>query len=246
MKQTRAGFSTANPGLIIGTFKQQLDPVVAKNGNKVDMATASGIVGARMALECRFPVAAAMDAALGTIISKQASAAPAVDIWKDRDIVLTEAMPGKPVTVAIWDSGVDMSLFKAAANPGVAVSWDGKITRDPLLRAAGKYQKDTQRLMDLVKGSMDLQAGQQTAEATAFQTYMRGLKPEQAKEVGESLGFVGNYITARTSPASRRQAIPSRGSRRSPITGPTGRRISDWIAPERKAGRNSTATSSPR
>jgi subtilisin family serine protease len=194
MKQTRAGFSTANPGLIIGTFKQQLDPVVAKNGNKVDMATASGIVGARMALECRFPVAAAMDAALGTIISKQASAAPAVDIWKDRDIVLTEAMPGKPVTVAIWDSGVDMSLFKAAANPGVAVSWDGKITRDPLLRAAGKYQKDTQRLMDLVKGSMDLQAGQQTAEATAFQTYMRGLKPEQAKEVGESLGFVGNYI----------------------------------------------------
>jgi hypothetical protein len=194
MKQTRAGFSTANPGLIIGTFKQQLDPVVAKNGNKVDMATASGIVGARMALECRFPVAAAMDAALGTIISKQASAAPAVDIWKDRDIVLTDAMPGKPVTVAIWDSGVDMSLFKAAANPGVAVSWDGKITRDPLLRAAGKYQKDTQRLMDLVKGSMDLQAGQQTAEATAFQTYMRGLKPEQAKEVGESLGFVGNYI----------------------------------------------------
>jgi hypothetical protein len=194
MKQTRAGFSTANPGLIIGTFKQQLDPVVAKNGNKVDMATASGIVGARMALECRFPVAAAMDAALGTIISKKASAAPAVDIWKDRDIVLTEAMPGKPVTVAIWDSGVDMSLFKAAANPGVAVSWDGKVTRDPLLRAAGKYQKDTQRLMDLVKGSMDLQAGQQTAEATAFQTYMRGLKPEQAKEVGESLGFVGNYI----------------------------------------------------
>ncbi|HZF41985.1 MAG TPA: S8 family serine peptidase [Sphingomonadaceae bacterium] len=194
MKQTRAGFSTANPGLIIGTFKQQLDPVVAKNGNKVDMGTASSIVATRMALQCRLPVAAAMDAALGTIISKQAAAAPAVDIWKDRDVVLTNAMPGKPVTIAIWDSGVDMSLFKAAANPGVAVSWDGKVTRDPLLRAAGPYQKDTQRLMDLVKGSMDLQAGQQTAEATAFQTYMRGIKPEQAKEVGESLGFVGNYI----------------------------------------------------
>jgi hypothetical protein len=211
MKQTRAGFSTANPGLIIGTFKQQLDPVVAKNGNKVDMGTASSIVATRMALQCRLPVAAAMDAALGTIISKQAAAAPAVDIWKDRDVVLTNAMPGKPVTIAIWDSGVDMSLFKAAANPGVAVSWDGKVTRDPLLRAAGPYQKDTQRLMDLVKGSMDLQAGQQTAEATAFQTYMRGLKPEQAKEVGESLGFVGNYIHGTHVAGIATAAIPSRG-----------------------------------
>lgn len=194
MKQTRAGFSTANPGLIVGSFKQQLDPVAAKNGNKVDMGTASGIVAARMALQCRLPVAAAMDAALGKVIATQAAAAPAVDIWKDREVALTEAMPGKPVTIAIWDSGVDMSLFKAAANPGVAVSWDGKVTRDPLLRAAGPYQKDTQRLMDLVKGSMDLQAGQQTAEATAFQAYIRGLKPGQAKEAGEALGFIGNYI----------------------------------------------------
>ena len=194
MKQTRAGFSTANPGLIIGSFKQQLDPVVAKNGNTVDMGTAASIVATRMALQCRLPVSAAMDAAIGTVISKQAAAAPAIDIWKDRDVNLTAAMLGKPVTVAIWDSGVDMSLFKAAANPGVAVSWEGKITRDPLLRAAGPYIKDTQRLMDLVKGSMDLQAGQQTAEATAFQTYVRGLKPEQAKEVGNSLGFIGNYV----------------------------------------------------
>jgi hypothetical protein len=194
MKQARASFSTANPGLIVGAFKQQLDPVVAKNGNKVDIGTASSIVASRMALQCVLPVATAMDAAIGTIISRQAAAAPVIDIWKDRDVVLTTAMPGKPVTVAIWDSGVDMSLFKAAANPGVAVSWDGRITKDPLLRAAGPYQKDTQRLMDLVKGSMDLQAGQQTAEATAFQTYMRGLKPEQAKEVSDSLGFVGNYI----------------------------------------------------
>jgi hypothetical protein len=194
MKQTRAGFSTANPGLIIGSFKQQLDPVVAKNGNKVDMGMAAGIVAARMALECRFPVAAAMDAAIGKVVEAQTAATPTIDIWKDRQVMLTEAMPGRPVTIAIWDSGVDMSLFKAAKNPGVAVSWDGKITQDPLLRAAGPYAKDTQRLMDLVKGSMDLQAGQQTPEATAFQNHVRGLKPEQAKEFSEAMGFVGNYI----------------------------------------------------
>ncbi len=194
MNQTRASFSTANPGLIVGAFKQQLDPVVAKNGNKVDMGTASSIVASRMALQCVLPVAAAMDAAIGTIIAQQAAAAPDIDIWTERDVFLTTAMPGEAVTVTIWDSGVDMSLFNAAANPGVAVSWDGTITEAPLLRAAGPYQNDTQRLMDLVKGSMDLQAGQQTAEATAFQSYMRGLKPEQAKEVADFLGFIGNYI----------------------------------------------------
>lgn len=194
MKQTRAGFSTANPELVTGSIKAQLDPVVAANGNKVDPQTASAIVAARAALQCRFPVAAAMEKAFGAIIDKQAATAPAVDIWKDRAVALTPAMPGKPVTVAIWDSGVDMALYKPAANPGVAVNWDGKITGDPLLRAPGAYAGQTQKLMDLVKGSMDLQAGQATAEATAFQTYIRGLKADEAKAMGEAIGFVGLYV----------------------------------------------------
>ena len=194
MKQTRAGFSTANADLVVGAIRQQLDPVVASNGGKVDMSTASAIVGARAALQCRFPVATAMDTALGQVIDKQAAATPAVNIWKDRTVTLTPAMKGQPVTVAIWDSGVDMSLFKPASNPGVAVDWSGKITTDPLLRAPGAYAGQTQRLMDLVKGSMDLQAGQTTAESTAFQTYMRGLKADEAKAMSESLGFTGLYV----------------------------------------------------
>ncbi|MCA3255360.1 MAG: S8 family serine peptidase [Alphaproteobacteria bacterium] len=194
MKQQRAGLSTANPDLLIGSLKQQLDPVVAANGGNVNQAIAASIVGAKAALQCNYQVAPQLAAALGAIIDKQAAAAPKTDIWAERQVTLTEGMKAKPVGVAIWDSGVDMSLFKQASDPVIAIDGDGKVMKDALLRPAGEYAAKAQQLMDLVKGSMDLQAGQMTAEATAFQATVRGLKPEQAKQFSEEMGFVGSYV----------------------------------------------------
>ncbi len=194
MRQQRAGLSTANPALVSGAFKQQLDPIVAKNGGKVDMSIASGIVGARAALQCNFQVAPQLAAAFGTVIDKQAAAAPVADIWGARQVALTEAMPGKPVAVAIWDSGVDMSLFKPAGDPGFAIDGEGKAMAGALLRPTGEYEGKTQGLMDFVKGAMDLQAGQMSPEATAFQTRIRTMKPDEVKAFSESVGFIGNYV----------------------------------------------------
>lgn len=194
MRGQRAALSTANPGLVVGAFKQQFDPIVEKNAGKVDICTAATIVGARAALLCNFQVAPQLAAAFGAVIDKQASAAPAVDIWAARNVALTEAMPGKPVTVAIWDSGVDMSLFKPAADPGFAIDGQGKPLAGALLRPVGEFAGKTDALMDLVKGSMDLQAGQPTAEAAAFQARIRGMKPDEIKSFSESMSFVSNYV----------------------------------------------------
>jgi hypothetical protein len=193
MRQLRAGLSTANPDLVVGSIKQTLDPVVAGNNGKVNMQVAAGLVSARAALQCQFPVADALAKAVGAIVDQQSAAAPAPEIWSARQVTLTEAMPGKPVVVAIWDSGVDMKLFKAAADPGFAIDGEGKPV-DSLLRPVGDYASQTEQLMTLVKGSMDLQAGQMTPEAAAFQAHVRGLKPDQAKAFGESVAFVSQYI----------------------------------------------------
>jgi subtilisin family serine protease len=194
MKQSRAGLSTANPDLLIGGLKQQLDPVVAANGGTVNQPIAASIVAAKMALQCNYQVAPQLAAAFGAIIDKQAAAAPQTDIWAARQVTLTDGMKAKPVGVAIWDSGVDVSLFKPLADPGIAIDGEGRQMAGALLRPAGEYAGKTQQLMDLVKGSMDLQAGQMTAEATAFQATVRGLKPEQAKQFSEEMGFVSNYV----------------------------------------------------
>jgi len=194
MRSQRAGLSTANPGLVSGSFKAQLDPIVAGNKGVVDMSLASGIVAARAALLCNFQVAPQLAAAFGRVIDKQASAAPAIDIWKERQIDLAATAKAKPVTVAIWDSGVDLSLFKAARDPGFAIDGEGRAMPGALLRPVGEFAGKTQGLMDLVKGSMDLQAGQMTAEATAFQARIRTMRPEEVKAFSESVGFIGNYV----------------------------------------------------
>jgi len=194
MRQLRAGLSTANPDLVVGSVKQSLDPVVAANGGKVNQAVAGGIVGARASLQCQFPVAAAIEKAVGGIVEAQAAAAPRIDIWKDRQVALTEAMPAKPVAVGIWDSGVDMALFEPAGDPGFAIDGQGRPMPGALLRPVGDYAPRVAQLMDLVKGSMDLQAGQMTPEAAAYQAHVRGLKPDQAKDFTEAMGFVANYV----------------------------------------------------
>ncbi len=194
MKQTRAGLSTANPDLVTGGFKQQLDPVVARNQGKVNQSIASSIVGAKAALQCQFQVAPQLAAAFTSVIDKQAAANPVVDIWAARNVNLTEAMPGKPVAIAVWDSGVDMKLFKPASDPGLAIDGAGNTMAGALLRPEGEFAGKTGPLMDLVKGSMDLQAGQMTPEATAFQARIRGMKADEVKAFGESVGFVGQYV----------------------------------------------------
>lgn len=193
MKQTAAGLSTANPAVVTGAFKQQIDPVAAANGNKVNAGLAASIVSARAGLECTLPVAANMAGALDAIVKRQMAAAPAAaDIWKDRDIALAPSMKATPVTIGIWDSGVDMKLFRAAG--GYAVDGQGKPMADALLRPLGEYEGRTEELMNLVKGALDLQAGQTTPEAAAYQAKMRGLKPEEVKAFSEATGFIANYI----------------------------------------------------
>jgi len=194
MKQQRASLSTVNPDLAVGAFRQQIDPIVAGNGGKVDQDLAGTIVGARASQECSMRLAPQLAAAFGRVIDAQAAAAPAVDIWADRQVTLTEAMHGKPLTVAIWDAGVDMSLFKAADDPGLAIDGEGRPMPGALLRPTGEYEGRTAELMDLVKGSMDLQAGLATPEGAAFQSTMLGLKPDQAKTFIEQMGFIGNYV----------------------------------------------------
>lgn len=194
VKQTRAGLSTANADLIIGSIRQQLDPIAAGNGNKVDQHVAASIVQVRAALECQIPVAPPLAAVFASVIDAQAAKTPTVDIWADRQVSLTAAMPGKPVAVAIWDAGVDMTLFKAADDPGFAIDGQGRPMADALLRPAGDYATRLDELMDRVKGSMDLQASLPTPEATQFQATMRNLKPDQAKAFIEDMGFIGNYV----------------------------------------------------
>jgi subtilisin family serine protease len=153
----------------------------------------SGLIGARAQLDHLLPLRAAVAAGLAPIIERQMTAAPPKpDRWSERLVTLPATAPGKPVVVGIWDSGVDMALFKASPQRGLAFDDDGKAVPD-LLRPLGEAQARWPQLKRLVKGSLDLRAALDTEEARQLKQTMGQLKPDQARAFHEDLALASLY-----------------------------------------------------
>ena len=192
MKGERAALATANPNLVLGQVRTTLDPIAEKNGGLVDQPTAAAVVAARAARDRLYPVAPQIAAAMAQIVDAN-STGSTTDIWAARQVTLDESFDAKPITIAIWDSGVDMNLFPPAADSGMAIDGEGHAVPD-LLRPTPGYTERLPELLDLAKGLFDLRAGQMTPAAEAYQSKVATLKPEEVKEFSESLGFMFNYL----------------------------------------------------
>ena len=193
VKAMKGQLEITHPSLVIGSVRSQADEA-ARNANKVvDDSMVAGLIGARAQLDHLLPMRAAIIAGLAPVIERQMAAAPAKpDRWSERLVVLPASAPAKPVVVGIWDSGVDMALFKASPQRGLAFDQDGKAVPD-LLRPLGDAQPRWPALKRLVKGSLDLRAALDTEEARQLKQTMAQLKPEQVKAFKEDLSLAGMY-----------------------------------------------------
>lgn len=193
LKSLKGQMEIATPALVIGNVRSQADEA-ARNANRVvDASMVSGLIGARAQLDHLLPLRAAVAAGLAPIIERQMTAAPPKpDRWSERLVTLPATAPGKPVVVGIWDSGVDMALFKASPQRGLAFDDDGKAVPD-LLRPLGEAQARWPQLKRLVKGSLDLRAALDTEEARQLKQTMGQLKPDQARAFHEDLALASLY-----------------------------------------------------
>lgn len=192
MKAERAILMTTNPDLVLGRVRASVDPIAERNNGLVDQEVAAAIVAARATRERLCPVGRQIGAVLAHIIDAN-STGTAADIWATRQIALDGTLDVEPVTVAIWDSGVDLSLFTPATDPGLAIDGEGHAVPD-LLRPTEGYADRVPELLDLIKGLSDLRAGQMTSDAEAYQNKVASLKPEEVKDFSEALGFTSNYV----------------------------------------------------
>jgi hypothetical protein len=193
LKWLKGQLEVANPALVIGTMRSQADEA-ARNANRiVDAAMVSGLLGARAQLDHLLPLRAAIVAGLAPVIERQMAAAPPKpDRWIERLVTLPATAPAKPVVVGIWDSGVDMTLFKPTSQRGLAFDDDGKAVPD-ILRPLGEAQSRWPQLKRLVKGSLDLRAALDTEEARQLKQTMSQLKPDQARAFHEDLALASLY-----------------------------------------------------
>lgn len=163
----------------------EVDPVAARNGGSVDLRDGLRLATYRARLDRLVPCRAA----IGTAIRTFAAAHEPRDIWAARQPDAAALAGAGPVVVAVWDSGIDTTLFpgQLAVDPaepidgrdndgngivddwnGPTYDWQGNPTLSPVKPASRELAPQLAFQMTLVKGNHDLGYGYDTPEARVF------------------------------------------------------------------------------
>ena len=193
VKAFKAQMELMNPALTKPAFEQQVDVVARNMQMTVPEGLVGSIVGARLQNEQVAPLKGAVVAGLQAVIDAQAKAAPAKpDVWTPRLFAIAPTAQASEVGIGIWDSGVDLSLFKTTPGRGLAFDRESRPATE-LLRPLGEASARWPVLKQLVKGSMDLQAGLDTEDARRLKQTVATLDPAKVKSFQEDLGLASLY-----------------------------------------------------
>jgi hypothetical protein len=197
IREAKASAELVGEALVLGNVRDVLQPIVDKAG-ALSSDLAPGIVSARYALLMRLPLKQTLIETYGAYLAANKIDKP--DIWAARKVDLPLGLKFAPVTIAVWDSGVDSALF------GTQVVRDA--AGKPRLIAFDKYSNPaTGELMPIppalksklatmkarTKGFSDLQSNIDSPEASELKQFLSTLKPDQYKEAVEEIGLSGNY-----------------------------------------------------
>ena len=193
VKAFKGQMELMNPALTKPAFEQQVDVMARNMQMTVPEGLVGSIVGARLQNEVMSPLKGAVVAGLQAVIDTQAKATPAKpDVWTPRQFTIAPTAKAAEVGVGIWDSGVDLALFKATPGRGIAFDREARPATD-LLRPLGDAAPRWPVLKQLVKGSMDLQAGLDTEDARRLKQAVASLDPAKVKSFQEDLSLVSVY-----------------------------------------------------
>jgi subtilisin family serine protease len=198
VKEAKAGNEILSEALALGYVNNVLQPTVDKAG-ALSSDLAPIIVGAKYRLTFALPLKDTMIATYTQYLDAHRVEKP--DIWAARNVELPPGKNYTPVTIAVWDSGVDSTLFKgrvvtdASGKPAV-LAFDkyanpatGELAPIPAdLR--GKLPQMKARL----KGFSDLQSNIDSPEASDVKRSLSAMKPDEYKSTIEELTLAGQYI----------------------------------------------------
>ena len=183
--------------LILGNIREVLQPTVDKAG-QLSSDLAPSLIGARYALTVSLPLKQTLIRTYGAYLDAHKVEKP--DIWAARAATLGPDAKAQPVTVAIWDSGVDTRLFKNQAveengKPAV-IAFDrySDPSTGELYPIPAALQGQIAKLEARVKGFSDLQSNIDSPEATEVKNYLSNLGKDEYKSAIEQLSLVGDYI----------------------------------------------------
>jgi subtilisin family serine protease len=219
LKEAKEGAELASPALVLGQVQSGIDPAVEKT-HEMGGDFASAVIGGRLFDRVSYPVNAPALAVLDGYLEKYA-AAKKTDIWPSREVSLDGVSGLKPVTIAIWDSGSDLSLFPNQtytdphADPedahGIAFDLRGFPTHGMLFPITPDRAKQYPGMVDDLQGLSDLQASIDSPAATSIRKQIAAMNPTEAAAFLESLEYFSQYahgthvtgIAVKGNPAAR-------------------------------------------
>ncbi len=210
VQNIKSQLEMVSENLLFGVIQESLEPVVEKTG-ELSGALAGQVTGFHWMLNGGLALKDESLAVLNEVVKSHQ--VEKKDIWADRDVDLAAAEGLSPVTVAIWDTGVDVDVFgeRVFVNEAEVVNgkdddgngfvddrhgiaWDlhaHKTTgllypMDEATRPVGELEVD-------VKGLFDMRAAIDSPEAVALRQKFASVGPDNVKPLLEDLGRYSIY-----------------------------------------------------
>ena len=210
LKGSKARYEILSENLLLGSLSAGVDPILQTS--RVSQEVAAGLLGAAFTERDILPNKAALLAAYARVVDEHKTALKP-DIWPARDVTLAPSPKLHPVLVGIWDSGVDLNLYKPQlwtdknGTHGIAFT----LHSDPSPSLIYPLSAGGQQYRAYLKGFEDLQANVDSPDAAAVRAKLGSLKRDEVKPFLEGLGQYGNYahgthvtgIALRGNPAAR-------------------------------------------
>jgi subtilisin family serine protease len=196
VKELQASRSLLGEGRIIGNVRDTLQPVIDQN-HALSNELAPRISLFRYALE----VTVALGKPLANTYQDYLTANKVVkpDIWEARNVALPPDAGYANVNIAVWDSGVDTSLFAAQEKtredqfPVLAYDMNFHKSSGSLAPLGSDVKSVLPEQKTYLQGFSDLTSNIQSPAADRVKEVFSTLPPDQYKLVQERLGEVGDY-----------------------------------------------------
>ncbi len=200
-KKTYASYRLFSKAGTLGYVMTSIDPA-ARESHALNDNDAATLIGIRNGLQFSPTVCPLVAKVLKQYIAEHDTAKP--DIWAAREVTLTTDQKLTPVLVAIWDSGIDVSLYPdqvfddptptVSGNHGLAYNDSGTPSTSWLYALTPEQQKRYPEVRDDIQGQQDIEEGHESPQSAALEQKLKTLSPEQMHQLGEIEKVIPYYM----------------------------------------------------